>query len=390
MRRLFRGEPPATEVTANENNSRPSPTRTHKPPRYGEDTYVYKGMKPSRYLIPIVRFLLPLLTVALLTLCVLRCAVRGWPDVWTALAALWQGAFGSPYDVGNTLNKTTPLILTGLGVAVAFRARMWNIGGEGQFLLGAVAASAVGAYGLRHITPIVLISLMLVAALVAGAGWGALAGFMRTKRNVPEVISTIMLNFVAFELLSYLLHGPMQEKTHAQPASEAVPDQAMLPVILPHTTLHAGLWIALAASVVVFVLLFYTRAGFALRVTGANPEAARAAGIDVPRTLIVAMLWSGALCGLGGGVELSGVLGTLYESYAPGYGFTAIAVALLGRLNPLGIVAAALFFGALTSGCGSMERVAGVSFALSYVIQAVTLLVLLAYQRVTWPVKEAA
>jgi ABC-type uncharacterized transport system permease subunit len=340
--------------------------------------------KLVRILILIARFLLPALTVVVLTLLVLRGAVAGWPDVWTALAALWQGAFGTPYDIGNTLNKTTPLILTGLGVAVAFRARMWNIGGEGQFLLGAVAASAVGAYRLQHTAPIVLIPLMLVAGLLAGAGWGALAGIMRIKRNVPEVISTIMLNFVAFELLSYLLHGPMQESTHAQPASDALPDQAMLPVIVPHTTLHAGLWIALIASVVVFAFLFYTRAGFALRVAGANPDAARAAGIDVPRTLLIAMLWSGALCGLGGSVELSGVLGTLYESYAPGYGFTAIAVALLGRLNPLGIVGAALFFGALTSGCGSMERVAGVSFALSYVIQAVTLLVLLAYQRVKW------
>src|SRR6185437_151396 len=126
---------------------------------------------------------------------------------------------------------------------------------------------------------------------------------------------------------------------------------AMLPVIVKGTTLHAGLWIAFVATAVVLVFLFRYRTGYALRVTGANPDAARVSGINVDRTLITAMLWSGALCGLGGSVELSGVLGTLYESYAPGYGFTAVAVALLGRLHPLGIVAAALFFGALTSGC---------------------------------------
>lgn len=328
--------------------------------------------------------LVPILVVGLLTLLVLRAATPDWTHVEVALQALWQGAFGSPYDIGDTLNKTTPLILTGLGVAIAFRARMWNIGGEGQFVVGAIAGCAVGAYRLQHLAPVLLIPLMLVAGALAGAAWSTLAGLMRTKRNVPEVISTIMLNFVAFELLSYLMHGPMQESTHTQPESETLPDPAMLPVIVHGTTLHAGLIVAIAAAIVVQLLLFNTRAGFALRVTGANPSAARMGGIDVDRTLLVAMLWSGALCGLGGAVEFSGVLGTLYESYAPGYGFTAIAVALLGRLHPLGIIAAALFFGALTSGCGSMERVAGVSFALSYVIQAVTLLVLLGFQYLKW------
>jgi len=314
----------------------------------------------------------------------LRLATPDWSHVGIALQALWQGAFGSPYDIGNTLNKTTPLILTGLGVAVAFRGRMWNIGGEGQFVLGAIAGCAVGAYRLQHLAPWLLIPLMLIAGVIAGAAWSTLAGLMRTKRNVPEVISTIMLNFVAFEVLSYLLHGPMQEATRAQPASETLRDAATLPVLIHGTTLHAGLWIALVAAVVVYVFLFQTRTGYALRVTGSNADAARAAGIDVNRILLTAMVWCGALCGLGGAVEFSGVLGTLYESYAPGYGFTAIAVALLGRLHPLGIVAAALFFGALTSGCGSMERVAGVSFALSFVIQAMTLLVLLGFQRIKW------
>jgi len=329
-----------------------------------------------------LRSVTPLIVVALLTLGVLRLATPDWQHVRIALQSLWQGAFGTPYDVGNTLNKTTPLILTGLGVAIAFRGRMWNIGGEGQFVLGAIAACAVGANNLQHLSPWLLIPLMLAAGAMAGAAWSTIAGLMRTKRNVPEVISTIMLNFVAFEVLSYLLHGPMQESTKAQPASETLPDTAALPVIVHGTTLHCGLWIALIAAVVVYVFLFQTRTGYALRVTGANADAARAAGIDVNRILLTAMIWCGALCGLGGAVEFSGVLGTLYESYAPGYGFTAVAVALLGRLHPLGIVAAALFFGALTSGCGSMERVAGVSFALSYVIQAMTLLVLLGFQRV--------
>jgi simple sugar transport system permease protein len=207
---------------------------------------------------------------------------------------------------------------------------------------------------------------------------------MRVARNVPEVISTIMLNFVAAQGLSYLVHGPMQEPSHAQPASAPLPHAATLPLLWPGTTLHWGFALALLAAVIVSVYLNRTGAGFALRVVGANPDAARAAGLDVPRTQLAAMLWSGALCGLAGAVELSGVVGTLYENYAPGYGFAAVAVALLGRLNPYGVIASALFFGALAAGSGSMERTANVSANLSYVLQAGTLLVLLGFQWVRW------
>ena len=301
-----------------------------------------------------------------------------------ALTALAQGAFGSSYAVADTLTKTIPLLLTGLGVAIAFRTRLWNVGGEGQFLVGALAASAVGAYLLDGLPAPILIPLLLLAGAVAGALWAGLAGWMRVRRNVPEVISTIMLNFIAAQLLSYLVHGPMQEPNRAQPATSALPANAALPILWTGTTLHVGLPLALALTVGIAVLLSRTRLGFAWRVVGANPEAARVAGLNVDRLRLAAMLWSGGLCGLAGAVELSGVLGTLYENYAPGYGFTAIAVALLGRLNPYGIIASALFFGALSAGSGSMERTAGISANLSYVLQAVTLLVLLGSQWVRW------
>ncbi len=301
-----------------------------------------------------------------------------------AMIALAQGAFGSSYAVADTLTKTVPLLLTGLGVAIAFRTRLWNVGGEGQFLVGALAASALGAYALDGLPAPLLIPLILLAGAIAGAFWAGLAGWMRVRRNVPEVISTIMLNFVAAQLLSYLVHGPMQERSHAQPATTALPPNAVLPTLWAGTTLHAGLPLALALTVAVAVLLSRTLTGFTWRVVGANPEAARVAGLDVDRSRIAAMLWSGGLCGLAGAVELSGVLGTLYENYAPGYGFTAVAVALLGRLNPYGIIASALFFGALTAGSGSMERTAGISANLSYVLEAITLLVLLGFQWVRW------
>ena len=335
----------------------------------------------TEFLRQALRILAALVTAFLLTICVILLA-HGNPRV--ALTALAEGAFGNAYAVADTLTKTTPLLLTGLGVAIAFRARLWNIGGEGQFLVGALAASALGASVLDGLPAPLLIPIVLLAGAAAGALWAGLAGWMRTTRGVPEVISTIMLNFVAAQLLPYLVHGPMQERSHAQPASEALPLSATLPTLWPGTTLHWGFALALLMAVVVSVYLSRTGAGFALRVVGANPEAARVSGFAVDRTRLVTMLWSGALCGLAGAVELSGVVGTLYENYAPGYGFTAVAVALLGRLSPFGIIASALFFGALTAGSGSMERTAGVSANLSYVLQAGTLLVMLGFQWLRW------
>lgn len=323
------------------------------------------------------RVVLALLTTFVLTSILIRLA-HGDPRA--ALSALWGGAFGTKNDLGNTLTEMTPLLLTGLGVAVAFRARLFNIGGEGQFLVGALAASALGTSGWKHLPMPILLPLALVGGALAGAAWGGLAGVMRVARGVPEVISTIMLNFVALQLLSFLVHGPMQEASKALPSTEPLPPSATLPVILPPTTLHAGFLLALAAAAAAAVFLSGTRAGFALQVVGANPAAARVAGIAVARVQLETMLLSGALCGLAGAVQLSGRLGTISENYSPGYGFAAVAVALLGRLNPFGLVASALFFGALAAGSGAMERSAHVSSVLVYVIQAVALLVLLGFQ----------
>ena len=327
------------------------------------------------------RIVAALVTAFGLTLLVILLAHQ---DPQAALTALASGAFGSPYAIGETLTKTIPLLLTGLGVAIAFRARLWNIGGEGQFLIGALAASALGTSAMKSMPAFVLIPLVLLAGSAAGALWAGLAGWMRTARGVPEVISTIMLNFIAAQLLSYLLHGPMQERGHAQPASEALPLAATLPGLWPGTTLHWGFLIGLSLVGVIAIFFSRTRDGFALKLVGANPEAARAAGVDVAKTRLTSILWSGGLCGLAGAVELSGVVGTLYENYSPGYGFAAVAVALLGRLNPWGILASALFFGALNAGSGSMERSAGISANLSYVLQAITMLVLLAFQWLRW------
>ncbi|MBV9848053.1 MAG: ABC transporter permease [Armatimonadetes bacterium] len=336
-----------------------------------------------------IRIAAALLTAFLLTVGVILLA-HGSP--MAALGALASGAFGTRYDIGNTLTKATPLLLTGLGVAIAFRARLWNIGGEGQILVGALAACALGAYRLHGLPAVVLLPLVLIGGAAAGAVWAGLAGWMRVARGVPEVISTIMLNFVAADLLSFTLHGPLQQTAGGSlPGyAEPLPPAATLPILVPENPLHMGFLLALAALGLVAVFLSLTPGGFAIRAVGANADAARVAGIPVERTQMAAMLWSGALCGLAGAVELSGVVGTLFGEYASGYGFTAVAVALLGRLNPWGVALSALFFGALSAGSEIMESRAQVSHDLIYVIQAVTLLVLLAFQWVRWQRRSAA
>lgn len=292
-------------------------------------------------------------------------------------------AAGLTYDLSaitTSLVRACPLLLTGLGVAIAFRAKLWNIGGQGQFLAGALLASYVAtACPLSRSLPYaLLLSLMMLAGIVAGALWAGAASVLKTSRGVPEVISTIMLNFVAIALLSYLVNGPLQRTDHSQPATEQLSANAILPVLIPQTSLHAGLLIAIAAAIVVWLLLERTLTGFAIRAVGAGPDAAALHGFGIARVTAAAMAWSGALCGLAGAIELSGVLGNLPEGYAPEYGFNAVAVALLGRLQVGGTVAAALFFGALAAGSENMERAAGIPHELGFVIQATLLLALLA------------
>lgn len=325
-------------------------------------------------------------------------------DVHKALSSMWEGAFGAHVIVhqlpiagtkysllipsgihfdhaalATTLVRTGPLILTGLGVAIAFQARMWNIGGQGQFLLGALLACAIATRtSLDHAPRALLIPIMMLAGAFAGAIWAGIAAVLKALRNVPEVISTIMLNFVAIYLLSYLVNGPLQRADHSQPATEELGANATLPILVHETSLHAGLLLVVVAAVLVWVMLRWTRTGFSISVVGASPDAASLYGHNVLKTSVTAMVWSGALCGLAGAIELSGVLGNLPEGYAPDFGFTAVAVALLGRLQIGGVILSALLFGGLAAGGENMERSAGIGHELGFVVQAALLLVLLA------------
>jgi general nucleoside transport system permease protein len=299
-----------------------------------------------------------------------------------ALRALFSGAFGSWYAFGSgTLVRATPLILTGLAVAIAFRGGVFNIGADGQFIVGAAAATAA-ALNMSSLPMAVLLPAVLVAGGIAGAMWASIAAILRTRFQVLEVISTLMLNFVAAYLVSYLVRGPLQEPTHIYPQTTAIAAAARLPRFGDVTRLHAGFAIAVVACLIAWWVIGQTASGFRLRAVGANPRAASSAGlIDVSRVTTRAFLVSGALAGLAGAIEVTGVTFALYENISPGYGFTAIAVALLARLNPAAVIVTGIVFGALESGAAAMQRDAGVPSVAVSVAEALIILVLVALDR---------
>jgi simple sugar transport system permease protein len=299
-----------------------------------------------------------------------------------ALRALFSGAFGSWYAFGSgTLVRATPLILAGLAVALAFRAGVFNIGAEGQLLVGAAAGVAL-ALSASALPAWLLVPAVLLAGGVAGAAWAGIAAVLRARFHVLEVISTIMLNFIAGYLVSYLVRGPLQEPTHIYPQTSSITNAARLPRFGSTTRLHIGFAIAVIICAAAWWVLRRTSAGFRLRVVGANPTAAFSAGlINVSTTTTRAFLLSGAIAGLAGAIEATGVTFALYENISPGYGFTAIAVALLARLDPLAVIGTGVIFGALESGASAMQRDAGVPSVIVSVVEALIILSLVAIER---------
>ena len=284
------------------------------------------------------------------------------------LAILFNGSVGSRFAIEGTLLKSVPLLLTGLSVALAFRGGVWNIGAEGQFIVGAMAGLLASPWGTIP---------SLLASMLAGAAWASIATAMRLWRNAPEVLTTILLNFIAIHLLGWAVNGPLQEKAAQYPQSDRAGAELMR-----IGSLHSGLLIALSASIAVWWLLYRTAEGLRLRATGFNPFAARWAGIRVDAQIARAMALSGALAGLAGGIELLGVTHRLFERFASGYGYSGIAVALLAQLHPLASIASAGFFGAMVTGAGELQRSANISSALATFGQAVVILVLIGFERV--------
>lgn len=272
--------------------------------------------------------------------------------------ALFNGALGNQSEVAETLLQTTALLFPALGIALAFRAGLFNIGAEGQIILGGMTAGVLGV-ALPLPSPL-LIVVVLIAGACAGGLWGGVAGFLKARFGANEVISTLMLNTIAALLTTYLVGGPFKQPGAGAAETPQLPAAAWLPVIVPNTRLTVSFLLALGLAVAIWYVFRRTVFGYELRAAGQAPDAARRAGIDLGRTALTAMALSGAIAGLGGATIVMGVLHRFNSGLSPGYGFIAIAVALVGNLEPLFIIAAAFGFGVLQSGAIAMQAEANV------------------------------
>mgnify|MGYP005852278363 CR=1 FL=1 len=298
-------------------------------------------------------------------------------DIAAAYALMAKGALGTPFALSETLTRATPLIFTGLAAAVAFRARLWNIGAEGQLYLGALAAVVAGtAFAGPSWT---LAPVAMAAGAAAGAAAAAGPAWLKARLGVDEVVVTLLMNFVILLFVQMMLEGPLKDPMGmGWPQSEPLPDAARLPRLFDRLRVHAGLPLALALAVLAHLALARTTAGFRVRAVGENPAAARHAGLPVARTLVAVGVVSGALAGLAGAGEVAGPKGYVTADLSPGFGYAGIAVAMLAGLSPLGVVAAALFVAAVFVGADSMSRAIGVSTYLADLIVALTLIFVLA------------
>lgn len=298
-------------------------------------------------------------------------------DPLEAYAAMIRGAFGGQRQITETVLKATPLLIMGLGLTVAFRAQVWNIGGEGQYIIGALTGAAVGL-ALQDLLPApVLIPLMLLGGVAGGALWAGLAALLHTRFGLNVIITTLMLNYVAEFLVLYLARVPMKDPEGFLPQSAQLIGPARMPTfLLPR--LHIGVLIALLLVPVVYVLLRRTVFGYRVRAVGYSPPAARYAGMNLACLVSLVLLISGGLAGVTGLIEVSALHTRLKDGISGGYGFSGILVALLGRLHPIGVAVAALFFAALSNGVQSMHSLFGLPIALAQVIQALVVFFVLA------------
>lgn len=318
-----------------------------------------------------VQILLPLAAVVV---ALVICSVLVWmsgADVLEAYSILFLSTFQSTYDLQDTLVKMAPLLFTGLAVVVAFRAKFWNIGAEGQLMAGAVAAGFIGE---RMFLPAFsLVPLMILGAAVFGALWALLPALLKVKLKVDDVVSTLLLNFIMLYGVTALLEGPWRDPKSGYPNSPSIRPEAEFPILAGYQ-MHLGIFLALIAAVLIWWMLARTTLGFRIRAVGHNPAASDYAGIPVGRVVIIAALISGALAGLAGAGEVGGVRFQVTADLTSGYGYAGIVIATLAELNPLGAIPAALFFAMIFNGAGTMSRTLGVPIYLADVIQGVALM----------------
>jgi simple sugar transport system permease protein len=333
----------------------------------------------------LAQLLVPVLAVlTALALGALVIALSGG-DVLLAYGGLWEGSFGRLQSITESLVWATPYILAGLAVALPFKAGLFNIGAEGQILVGSLTSVFVG-YSVTGVPWPLHLLLALAAGVLGGALWGAIPGALKARTGAHEVIVTIMLNYVAIQATSFLLSGPMKDPSPFVVVAQTpkVLESARLPQLVEPYRLHWGFVIALVVAVGVWWLLARTTIGFEVRTVGANPNAARYAGMSVPGTIVLTMALAGGLAGLAGAGEVLGLNYYHTPGFSQGYGFDAIAVALLGRAHPIGLVPAAVLFGGLRAGATRMQFLSQIPVDIIAIIQALVLIFVAAPEIVRW------
>ncbi|HEY3343912.1 MAG TPA: ABC transporter permease [Anaerolineaceae bacterium] len=322
----------------------------------------------KKYLNRIFEALLPLLAVPVAFLIgAVMLALLG-ADPLRAYGVLLSGAFGNLSGITQTLAKATPLLLVGLGVVIAFRGGVINIGGEGQLIVGALATTAA-ALAMPKLPGVILLPVAMLAGALAGAVWGGIPGVLKARLGVNEILSTIMMNAIAIQLSLFLLTGPLLDPKQAGsgsfiPQSAILPQSVWLVRLVPRTLFHAGALLAVVLAILVYIFLWRTTIGYRIRAVGLNPDAARYAGIRVPIYQALALILGGAFAGLAGAVEVMGIEHRMMDGLSGGYGFTGIVAALFGGLHPLGAIPAAILFGGLLVGADQMQRTIQVPSAL--------------------------
>ncbi len=329
--------------------------------------------------------------LAVVAALVLSAALIIWTGepVFKAYGLLLKGAAGSRFAIAETLTRATPLILTGLAAAIAFRAKFWNIGAEGQLYCGALAATWIGT-GMIALPPIALIPLLFVAGALAGGAALIVPVLLKNRLKVDEVVTTLLLNFIILLLVNYLLEGPWKDPMSlGWPQAAPIIDDGVLPRLLAKSRLHLGFLVAIAAAVLAWVLMRFTVWGYEIRAVGHNPRAAAFAGIGINSTVIRTAIISGGMAGMAGVTEVAGLKGYLTLDLSPGFGYAGIAVAMLAQLHPLGVIVSAIFLAGIYVGADSMSRAVNIPTYIADVLVATSVLavlvsVMLARYRVRW------
>lgn len=340
----------------------------------------------------IIRIATPFISVAIAILIGSFVIAAAGKSPVEAFAAMFSGAFGGTRQIGETLLRATPLVFTGLAVAYGFRSGLFNIGAEGQLFLGGIAAAFVGLM-VGGLSWVVSAPIILLAAMLAGAAWAFIPAIMKARIGAHEVITTMMFSYIGRYLVSWMIAGPLKDEG-AIPQTPALPETSHLPrlsdlfgFIQPNRA-HFGIVLGIIAAVIIWWVLRYTVLGFEARAVGFNPTAAENGGVSISATTVKSLCLSGGLAGLAGAVEVLGVHHRMFDQFSSGFGFTGIAVALLAKNNPLGVIPAAILFGALSAGAGTMQLQAGVSQKVISIIQGTIIFLVGAEAIVTWAVKR--